>query len=156
MSVVTLHGRIKPEKLGCVAVHEHLHQDFRDSFKKSEHCTFDSNIRLADMTPHQTVMARVYPYHFYDNLDLTDYGAVLADLKEFKRLGGGAICEESSSGYKRDHLHVANLSTDSGVHVIMGTSYYPTTQSTTASIEEILSDLNWKMVSIKKISISQD
>ena len=137
MSVVTLHGRIKPEKLGKVAVHEHLHQDFRDSFKKSEHCTFDSNLRLADMTPHQTAMARVYPYHFYDNLDLTDYGAVLADLKEFKRLGGGAICEVSSSGYKRDHLHVANLSTDSGVHIIMGTSNYPTTQSTTASIEEM-------------------
>ena len=36
------------------------------------------------MSQPESAMVRQFPYHFFDNLDLTDYPALLYDLKDFK------------------------------------------------------------------------
>ena len=69
-------------------------------------------------------MVRQFPYHFHDNLQLTDYDALLFDLNDYKRLGGGTICEVSTVGLGRDPAFCARLSKASNVNVIMGTGYY--------------------------------
>ena len=44
----------------------------------------DSRKKLSEMSQPESAMVRQFPYHFYDNLDLTDYPALLYDLKDFK------------------------------------------------------------------------
>jgi len=84
-------------------------------------------------------MVRQFPYHFKDNLNLTDYDAILYDLKDYKNLGGGTICEVSTVGLSRDPKFCAKLSEESGVNVIMGTGYYvdaaQTNDTKTSSVE---------------------
>ena len=81
MSATTLLGRKKVEDLGFICAHEHLRMNFECSFHKSKLCSEDTNLKLKNMTNHQAAMVRQFPYHFKDNLDLTDYDAVLYDLK---------------------------------------------------------------------------
>ena len=81
MSATTLLGRKKVEDLGFICAHEHLRMNFECSFHKSKLCSEDTNMKLKNMTNHQAAMVRQFPYHFKDNLDLTDYDAVLYDLK---------------------------------------------------------------------------
>ena len=76
------------------------------------------------MSQPESAMVRQFPYHFHDNLQLTDYDALLFDLNDYKRLGGGTICEVSTVGLGRDPAFCARLSKASNVNVIMGTGYY--------------------------------
>ena len=150
---------------------------YADSFKSTSSCRLSSHLKLKDMRPEETTMATYFPYHFYDNLDLRDqsqvllfcvkilkkfkwnwYSAVLADLVDFKSLGGGTVCEVSSSGYNRDpglssvlinfdqtlfttelwSEKVADLSRRSKVKIVMGTSYYTENMDIdNASVEEV-------------------
>ena len=55
--------------------HEHLHMNFDCSFHQSKHCSVDSNKKLVEMSQPECAMVRQFPYHFYDNLNLTDYEA---------------------------------------------------------------------------------
>ena len=155
MSATTLLGRKKVEDLGFICAHEHLRMNFECSFHKSKLCSEDTNMKLKNMTNHQAAMVRQFPYHFKDNLDLTDYEAVLYDLKgcsykifstnkslsDYKKLGGGTICEVSTVGLSRDPRFCAKLSEESGVNVIMGTGYYvhaAQTDATKASTVEVM------------------
>ena len=157
MSATTLLGRKKVEDLGFICAHEHLRMNFECSFHKSKLCSEDTNLKLKNMTNHQAAMVRQFPYHFKDNLDLTDYDAVLYDLKgkykefqrfsvnkkflDYKSLGGGTICEVSTVGLSRDPKFCAKLSEESGVNVIMGTGYYvhaAQTDATKASTVEVM------------------
>ena len=76
------------------------------------------------MSQPESAMVRQFPYHFHDNLQLTDYSALLFDLADYKQLGGGTICEVSTVGLGRDPAFCAKLSKESNVNVIMGTGYY--------------------------------
>ena len=62
-------------------------------------------------------------------------------LLDYKKLGGGTICEVSTVGLSRDPKFCAKLSVESGVNVIMGTGYYvhaAQTDATKASTVEVM------------------
>ena len=61
---------------------------------------------------------------FNSSLPVNSKKALLLDLKDYKSLGGGTICEVSTVGLGRDPEFCAKLSKESGVNVIMGTGYY--------------------------------
>ena len=84
MSATTLLGRKNVEDLGFICAHEHLRMNFDCSFHKSKLCKLDPNLKMKGMTQPESALVRQFPYHFKDNLDLTDYDAVLYDLKGTK------------------------------------------------------------------------
>merc|ERR1711990_378306 len=62
-------------------------------------------------------------------------------MGDYKKLGGGTICEVSTVGLSRDPKFCAKLSEESGVNVIMGTGYYvhaAQTDATKASTVEVM------------------
>ncbi|XP_026327945.1 phosphotriesterase-related protein isoform X2 [Hyposmocoma kahamanoa] len=68
-----------------------------------------------------------YPYSSEYNLVLNDESsriAVLNDVKEYKRCGGGTIVENSTEGLHRDVKFYKYISQETGVHIVAGTGYY--------------------------------
>ena len=59
-----------------------------------------------------------------DNLRLDDVEAAITELALYRGHGGGAIVEASSIGLSRDPVGLARVSRATGVHVVMGCSYY--------------------------------
>ena len=95
--------------------------NFNCSFRSSPYCPLSNDALLTNMSNGDTGMVRRFPYHFRQNLDFTDYDAVLESLINYRSLGGGSVVEVSTIGLQRDPEMCAHLSKDSNVNVIMGT-----------------------------------
>jgi len=117
----TLLGDKHVDELGFVLAHEHLKMNFDCSFRPSPYCNLPHDMPLLSMPLRNMAMVRRFPYHFRENLDFTDYDAVLESLKNYKTVGGGSVVEVSTVGLHRDPECCARLSQDSMVNVIMGT-----------------------------------
>jgi len=121
MSAQTLLGRKDTDDLGFVLAHEHLKMNFECSFHSSKMCPLPNDSLLSAMDMRDSAMVRQFPYHFRNNLDFTDFDAVLESLKNYNDLGGGTVVEVSTVGLQRDPKVCSKLSEESGVNVVMGT-----------------------------------
>ena len=87
---------------------------------------------------HGDVGTRI-PYYWYKVFKIIYFLNKI--LLDYKKLGGGTICEVSTVGLSRDPKFCAKLSEESGVNVIMGTGYYvhaAQTDATKASTVEVM------------------
>ena len=55
---------------------------------------------------------------------LTDYDESLAEIMEFKKVGGGTIVDVTNFGLTRDPEALLRISKASGLHVVMGAGWY--------------------------------
>lgn len=121
--VQTVLGLVDPEQLGRTMTHEHLTMSF-------ECCYFPPRVgdeSVAQDPFHMRHMhwLRQNPYSCHENLLLLQETAAVRDeLLAYRRAGGGAIVENTTTGIERDLPALKQLAKDTGVHVIAGAGYY--------------------------------
>ena len=77
------------------------------------------------------------------NLSLDEFDVALAELRQYKDAGGGAIADPTVAGIGRDPQALARLYREADVHIIVGCGFYVAethpVELSTLSIDEIAS-----------------
>ncbi|XP_049874287.1 phosphotriesterase-related protein [Pectinophora gossypiella] len=123
--VQTVLGPVNPSELGRTLTHEHLAMEFTHFYNTPP--TIIADKFQSGFSLDKVGYLRQYPYSSQFNLLLNDDSAktaVLNDVKEYKRCGGGTIVENSTEGLKRDVNFYRQVSEATGVHIVAGTGYY--------------------------------
>lgn len=94
-TITTVLGEIPADELGHTQTHEHV--------------AFDGGELLA---------APGFVFHFDDRRQM------LTELRRYRELGGGALVDVTPVDLGRDPVALAELSKDSGVHIVMGCGWY--------------------------------
>ena len=93
--VLTVTGPVPPERIGFTLPHEH------------------TSCRLA------AAAGREQLYEFTHDADL-----MVDELRDFRRRGGSCVVDLTSIGLGRDPIWLRNLSTRTGLSIVMGTGWY--------------------------------
>ncbi len=72
---------------------------------------------------HEHLITDPPPWQKDRDLELSDFGASLAELRSFAAVGGESLCEGSTLDYGRDASQMAKLSKQSGVNVVAVTGF---------------------------------
>ncbi len=122
-TVLTVLGPIAPEDMGVTMTHEHLLVDetqlYHEPDEPDKKATFHAPLTME-------VLSRMY-FAGHDNLESTtllDAELAIEEAMHYKRAGGGSLVEASSIGLGRDPEGLARIARATGLHVIMGSSYY--------------------------------
>ncbi|XP_042210499.1 phosphotriesterase-related protein-like [Homarus americanus] len=123
--VQTVCGWVEPSSLGRTFTHEHLCMEFDFTYvpPKAE----DKHMVNAEFSLENIGWIRQNPYSHKPNLKFTGpqvKAAVMNDIEEFKKLGGGTIVENSNEGLNRNVSFMREISLKHGVNIIAGTGYY--------------------------------
>lgn len=128
MNILVL-GSINPENLGITLTHEHFSLNF-DKFycepPKNLSDFFENGINQK-LHLKNVGFVRQYPYGSKYNINFEDddtHRAVIEDLKLFKKVGGGAIVENTTCGINRNLKLMYNVAKDLEINVIAGTGHY--------------------------------
>ena len=119
----TVLGAVDPGDLGVTLMHDHLLVDLTYNLQPP------AEAFLRDIY-HKPVSLEVIGYlkHYgcvnYDNAQLLDIDTAIEEIGLFKQRGGGAVVDPTSIGIARDPLSLARIARATGLHVIMGSSYY--------------------------------
>ena len=121
--VQTVLGLIAPETMGITITHEHLLVDeahlYHEPLDPEKKATFYAPLSME-------ILSRIY-YSGHDNLESTtmlDEDLAIEEAMHYKRAGGCTLVEVSSIGLRRNPEGLARISSATGLHVIMGSSYY--------------------------------
>lgn len=109
--VMTVSGPIDPSALGQTLSHEHIFIDFKAP---------------PPMVPPVTgvsVLQAPQPAGGRGG-GLTDFDESLAEINEFKKIGGGTIVDVTNFGLTRDPEALLRVSKASGLNVVMGAGWY--------------------------------
>ncbi|XP_030016999.1 N-acetyltaurine hydrolase [Sphaeramia orbicularis] len=121
--VQTVLGLVDPDQLGRTMTHEHLTMSF-------ECCYFPPSPGDEAVAENPFQMQHMYwlrqnQYSCHENLLLhQEVGAVREELLAYRKAGGGAIVENTTTGIERDMPTLKQLAKDTGVHIIAGAGYY--------------------------------
>jgi phosphotriesterase-related protein len=121
--VQTVRGLIEPSDLGLTLMHEHLLLDE----SQLDPPPADPELRRlydAPLSPHILTQVRYAGLANRDDLIYDDIKMMLAEVAPFKSAGGGAIVEVTPHGLFRQPEGLREISERSGVHVVMGCSWY--------------------------------
>lgn len=108
--VMTVAGPIDPSALGQTLSHEHIFIDFSAPPPMVPPVTGVSVLK----TPQPVGRAG----------GLTDFDELLAEINEFKKIGGGTIVDVTNFGLTRDPEALLRVSKASGLNVVMGAGWY--------------------------------
>lgn len=119
---LTVAGPVDPSALGQTLMHEHIFIDIR----RPTH-----NAREGWGTPESKEpltlqnLAAVRRGRILEHNDvLGDFDEMLAEVQEFRWLGGSTMVEVSNTGLGRDARALARLSRASGLNIVMGAGWY--------------------------------
>ena len=121
--VQTVLGPVHPSELGATTTHEHLYADFSFMYHPAQ----DSpSPELADtpITLENLGWIRRNYYSNRSNLQLLDVDTTIVEVRKFREVGGGAIVDTTTKGIGRNPNALAEISRESGVHIIMGAGFY--------------------------------
>ena len=131
--IMTVAGPIDPDELGQTIMHEHIFIDFTVMDDTPERWSAAGRVRPVGATAvgrynapltMDILSAVTLGAANRDNRLLTDEQLAIDEVLEFKRRGGGAIVDTTSIGLKRDPLALRRVSEATGLHVVMGGSWY--------------------------------
>ncbi|MDA1188841.1 MAG: hypothetical protein O2854_04090 [Chloroflexi bacterium] len=145
---MTVLGPVDPAVLGPTQTHEHLVIATDPYFVMPE----EASLRALEHAPVTMDILGKLDSNWLHNREsqmLVDEQAALEEVMEFKLAGGGTIVDATSITIGRDPLALARISRASGLHVIMGGSYYvpvsyPTDMDTRPEddiVEELVRDI---------------
>jgi phosphotriesterase-related protein len=143
--VVTVLGDLDPNQMGIVLPHEHLLVDTRkdahpQSSELAQRARFDEPVRQ-DNRGHVVY----HPFHYRDNLVLSDMAIAIEELMEFKQAGGNAIVDLTLAQMGRDPAALRRISIATGIHIVMGSGRFAgnfwTDEETRMSIEQLTADI---------------
>ncbi len=121
--VQTVLGIIGADSLGITLPHEHLLID--SSFKFSEPPdAAEKTLAYAPVTLETLSWVKTHLTHNLENLRLLDEELAIKEALRFKKAGGNTIVDLTSIGIARNPLALTRISRATGLHVVMGSSYY--------------------------------
>lgn len=121
--VQTVLGAIEPEALGVTMTHEHLLSSFEGALNAPEEAS-----RKGEYEAPLCIDALGRLYHGQgdnkDNSRLDDISTIISEVGLYKEFGGSGLVDATNIGIGRDPSGLARISRATGVHVIMGSSFY--------------------------------
>ena len=146
--VQTVLGPILPEALGLTLTHEHLLIDLAVTAPRPRTAS-EKEFFYAPVSMETLGRIRSYGEANEDDAHLFDVSTAINEVALYKQHGGAALVDATSIGIARDPEGLARISRATGVHVIMGASYYVAAahppdmdQKTEAEItQEIITDV---------------
>jgi phosphotriesterase-related protein len=121
--VQTVLGPIAADALGITLPHEHLLID--SSFKFSEpDAAADKTMAYAPVTLETLSWVKTHLTNNLENLRLLDEALAIKEALKFKEAGGKTIVEMTNIGIARNPQALARISRATGLHIVMGSSYY--------------------------------
>lgn len=121
--VMTVQGLIDPEELGITSAHEHLILDFTVVWREPMEASL-KEIAFSQVDIAHLGVLRYDPNLSRDNCMLTDINLAIEELKQFQRLGGTSIVDQTNVGLSRDPVALFQISRATEVHIVMGCGYY--------------------------------
>jgi phosphotriesterase-related protein len=120
--ILTVAGPIHPSAAGQTLMHEHIFIDFKASPPMMPPPTGISVLKPPTVAPSAPAPAGRRGGGGLGGL--TDYDESLAEIMEFKKIGGGTIVDVTNFGLTRDPEALLRVSKASGLHVVMGAGWY--------------------------------
>ncbi len=121
--VQTVLGLVPPSELGATTTHEHLFIDFSFMYRPAQD-TPSQELADAPIALENLGWIRRNYYSNRSNLQLMDLDTIIREVRKFSEVGGGAIVDATSMGIGRKPDALAQISRESGVHIIMGAGFY--------------------------------
>lgn len=119
-AVQTVTGPLRAEDLGVTQMHEHLVSDFR-VYLPDDHESDPVSIQPLELGNRYELGARLLNE---DVLRVDDIEVAADELDWFARAGGRTVVDATSIGIGRNPHALAELSTRTGVNVVMGSGWY--------------------------------
>ena len=121
--VQTVLGPAHPSELGSTTTHEHLYIDFSFMYRPAQDSP-SPELADAPITMENLGWIRRNYYSNRSNLQLMDLNTMIGEVRRYSEVGGGAIVDATTTGIGRNPNALAQVSRDSGVHIIMGAGFY--------------------------------
>ena len=121
--VQTVLGPVHPSELGATTTHEHLYIDFSFMYRPAQDSP-SPELADAPITLEDLGWIRRNYYSNRSNLQLMDLDTTIREVSRYREVGGGAIVDATTTEIGRKPDALAQISTESGVHVIMGAGFY--------------------------------
>lgn len=121
--VNTVNGAKAVDALGLTLMHEHIVLDASSWW----HCpSCAERMRIAEKKVSMDILGelRMDPFLNKDNCRLEDSDIAVAELQQFKSLGGVTVVDPTNVGIGRDPLTLRKISERSGLNIIMGAGFY--------------------------------
>ncbi len=122
--VMTVLGPVAPEELGKTITHEHCLVDVAVWFNEPDdpelRATMDAPVDmslLSDLRQRPFSVTR-------DNMVLDDEPTAITELTQFANAGGRTVVDVTPDGLGRDGDALRRISRATGLHIVMGTSFY--------------------------------
>ncbi len=125
-TIMTVTGPLDSDKLGFTSMHEHTLYNIRFMRDRFEALIpDDAPVRAEDPVcleklgdlKHAVILS-------LDNLRMTDEAVLTSILAEYKNLGGSAVVDVSTTGFRADPVALRRLSETSGVRIVASTGLY--------------------------------
>ncbi|KAG5841979.1 hypothetical protein ANANG_G00172820 [Anguilla anguilla] len=121
--VQTVLGPVEPSQLGRTMTHEHLTMTFECCYMPP--APGDKAVSEAHIEMKNLFWLKQNPYSSPENLLLyQETEAVREELLLYRRAGGGAIVENTTTGISRDVKTLKRLAKETGVHIVAGAGFY--------------------------------
>ncbi|CAH2090791.1 unnamed protein product [Euphydryas editha] len=124
--VHTVVGDMLPENLGFTLPHEHLALNCTHLYRKPPQ-PIAEKFNNAGFEYVTIGYIKQYPYSHKYNLVFNDKNAkeaVLKDIRNYKKNGGGTIVENTTEGLERDVDFYQTVQRKTGVNIVIGTGFY--------------------------------
>lgn len=121
--IQTVLGPVRPSELGPTTTHEHLYIDFSFMYRPAQDSP-SQELADAPITLENLGWIRRNYYSNRSNLQLMDLNTTIGEVRKYSEVGGGAIVDATTMGIGRNPDALAQISRESGVHIIMGAGFY--------------------------------
>jgi phosphotriesterase-related protein len=121
--VQTVLGPIAPEQLGVTLTHEHLLIDLSFVRPVPEEA-LAREVYYAPLSMETLSQVRAQGMASMDDLRLLDVETAIAEAMLYKQHGGSSLVDATSIGIARDPAALARISRETGLNIVMGSSYY--------------------------------
>ncbi len=147
-NVQTVLGLITPDQLGVTLTHEHLLIDLAFARPAPEEA-IAREVYYAPLSMATLSQVRGQGMANQDDLKLLDVETAISEATLYKQHGGTSLVDATSIGIARDPKALVRISRETGVNIVMGSSYYVApshpadmdSRSEDAIVEQIVSDI---------------
>ncbi len=121
--VQTVLGPINPGDLGPTMTHEHILGSFDGVFPVPEEASYRGRYEAPFSLG---ILGWIHHGRWpnSDNAKLDDISTLIEEVELYKQFGGSALVDATNIGIGRDPVGLARISRGTGVHIIMGSSFY--------------------------------
>jgi phosphotriesterase-related protein len=123
-SVVTVEGRLDPERLGVTLPHEHVFSSWADDKFEPPDSAYERKLARQPVSLENLWYVRQNPTRHRDNLELDSMADAVAEVGHFHRAGGDTIVDVSPKNTANDPERVRAVGRETGVQFVHGTAFY--------------------------------